>query len=177
MLATTTGSLQLWHNDQLQWAREEGLADIKLAEFVELPEHKLAETLVGEDETFAQRVRRQLTEARDFPAYAANFARRFVTGSYDSVTASAAPANESAPLARDAFGFRKVLVVVTARGKVYGLDSASGEVLWSRVFGLGWAAEVGARIIPLKIFSVKTVSDGEAPQVVIVTQRKANNVS
>lgn len=177
MLATTTGALQLWQHDQLQWTREEGLADVKLAEFVELPERKLAETHVGEDETFTQRVRRQLAEARGFPAYVANFARRFATGSYDTVSASAVPTNDSAPLARDAFGFRKVLVVVTARGKIYGLDSASGDVLWSRVFGLGWAAEVGARIIPLKIFTLRTVSDGETPQVVIVTQRKANNVS
>ena len=45
VLATTTGSLQLWQHDQQQWAREEGLADTKLAEFVELPERKLAETL------------------------------------------------------------------------------------------------------------------------------------
>ncbi|KIP12195.1 hypothetical protein PHLGIDRAFT_62449 [Phlebiopsis gigantea 11061_1 CR5-6] len=175
VLATTTGALQLWQHDQLQWTREEGLADVKLAEFVELPERKLAETHVGEDETFAQRVRRQLAEARGFPAYAASFARRFVTGSYETVSASAAPANDSAPLVRDAFGFRKVLVVVTARGKVYGLDSASGDVLWSRVFGLGWAAEVGARIVPLKIFTLRTVGDGETPQVVIVAQRKANN--
>lgn len=162
----------------MQWSREEGLSDIKVAEFVELPERKLVEAQLEEDEGFAQRVRRQLTEARDFPSYAVHFVNRFVTGSYDSVSASVAtPINETAPLARDAFGFRKVLVVATARGKIYGLDSANGEVLWSRVFGLGWAAEVGARIVPLKIFTVKTVSDGETPQVVVVTQRKANNVS
>lgn len=122
---------------------------------------------------------RRLTPApeQNFPQYAVNFVRRFVTGSYASVSSSIAPiANASAPLTRDTFGFRKVIVAATAHGKVYGLDSADGTVLWSRVFGLGWAAEVGGQVIPVKIFTTRTVSDGDAPQVVVVTQRKANNV-
>lgn len=86
-------------------------------------------------------------------------------------------ANTSEPLSRDAFGFRKVIVAVTPRGKIYGIDSANGEILWSRVFGLGWAAEVGGNIIPVKIFVTRTVNDGDAPQVVVVTQRQASNVS
>ena len=122
---------------------------------------------------------RPLTPApeQNFPQYAANFVRRFVTGSYASVSSSVAlTGNASAPLARDAFGFRKVIVAATAHGKVYGLDSADGAVLWSRVFGLGWAAEVGGQVIPVKIFTTRTVGDGDAPQVVVVTQRKASNV-
>ena len=114
---------------------------------------------------------------QDFPQYAVNFVRRFVTGSYASVSASVAPsANTTEPPSRDAFGFRKVIVAVTSYGKVYGIDSANGDVLWSRVFGLGWAAQVGGHIIPAKLFVTRTVGDGETPQVVIVTQRKANNV-
>ena len=114
---------------------------------------------------------------QDFPRYAAHFVRRFVTGSYASVSASVAPpANASAPLSRDAFGFRKVIVAATMHGKLYGLDSANGEVLWSRVFGLGWAAQVGGQIIPAKMFVTRTVNDGDTPQVVLVAQRKANNV-
>ena len=114
---------------------------------------------------------------QDFPRYAAHFVRRFVTGSYASVSASVAPpANASAPLSRDAFGFRKVIVAATMHGKLYGLDSANGEVLWSRVFGLGWAAQVGGQIIPAKMVVTRTVNDGDTPQVVLVAQRKANNV-
>ena len=92
-----------------------------------------------------------------------NFVRRFVTGSYATVSASvAAPANASEPLSRDAFGFRKVIVAATPYGKLYGIDSANGEVLWSRVFGLGWAAQVGGQIIPAKLFVTRTVNDGES---------------
>ena len=115
--------------------------------------------------------------AQGFPQYAVNFVRRFVTGSYASISASVAPpANASEPLARDEFGFRKVIVAATPYGKLYGIDSANGEVLWSRIFGLGWAAKVGGQVIPAKMFVTRTVTDGESPQVVVVTQRKASNV-
>ncbi|KAI0820139.1 DUF1620-domain-containing protein [Trametes gibbosa] len=175
-LTTSTGAVQLWQQDQLQWTREEGLADIRVAEFVELPERKIASHVGVELESFGARIGRQLSDAQDFPQYAVNFVRRFVTGSYASVSASVAPAaNATEPLSRDAFGFRKVVVAASAHGKIYGIDSANGEVIWSRVFGLGWAAQVGGQIIPAKLFVTRMVGDGEAPQVVLVTQRKASN--
>lgn len=112
-----------------------------------------------------------------------NFAKRFATGSYASVSESAPASPTDGPLSRDAFGFRQVIVVATPHGKVYGIDSSNGEILWSRVLGLGWAAEVGGKIIPFKLYTTRTVADvgeeGEAgtPQVVLVTQRRADNVS
>lgn len=50
--------------------------------------------------------------------------------------------------------------------------------------GLGWAAEVGGQILPKKLFVVKAVGDvdgphdqgGSGPQVVLVAQRRAENV-
>ncbi|KAI0743061.1 hypothetical protein C8Q80DRAFT_1192304 [Daedaleopsis nitida] len=175
-LTTSTGAVQLWQQDQLQWTREEGLSDIRVAELLELPERKMASHSDSEQETFGARVARQLLDAQDFPQYAVNFIRRFVTGSYASVSASvASSANASEPLSRDAFGFRKVIVAATSHGKLYGIDTANGEVLWSRVFGLGWAAQVGGQIIPAKMFVTRTVTDGDSPQIVLVAQRKANN--
>ena len=49
--------------------------------------------------------------------------------------------------------------------------------MWSRILGLGWAAEVGARHLPVKMFVKDAVGDGEKPVVVIITQRVAQNVS
>lgn len=46
-----------------------------------------------------------------------------------------------------------------------------------RVPSLGWAAKVGGTIIPTKMFVTRTVSDPEGPQIVLVTQRRADNVS
>lgn len=41
--------------------------------------------------------------------------------------------------------------------------------MWSRILGLGSLASVGGVIVPVKMFVVKTVSDGEVPQVVLLT--------
>ena len=71
-------------------------------------------------------------------------------------------------------------------GKVYGLDSADGSVLWSRVLGLGWAGEtaVGGTVHVAKIFVVGNLDNGRheskaasGPQVVLVAQRRAKNVN
>ena len=120
---------------------------------------------------------------QDLPQFLVNFARRFVTGS--SSSPQHAPSSGSSPkrsssteplLSRDTFGFRQIIVAGTAHGKVFGIDSSNGEIVWSRVFGLGWADEVGGRVTPVKLFVTKTVADGGDPEVVVVTQRRAENV-
>ena len=63
-MTTTTGAVQMWQQDQLQWTREEGLADIRVAELVELPERKIALHRDSEQETFGARVARQLLDAQ-----------------------------------------------------------------------------------------------------------------
>ncbi|KAI5117724.1 hypothetical protein M0805_006209 [Coniferiporia weirii] len=177
ILTTGTGAVQLWQHDRAQWTREEALSEIALAEFVELPERKSVSTHVGADEeTFFGRVNRQLSDAKDFPAYIINFAKRFATGSYASVSTSAAAAPDSVDaLARDDFGFRKLIIAATNRGVVYAINSGNGAVVWSRILGLGWAAKVGGRHVPLKLFVTRTVGDGDSPRVVLITQRLADN--
>jgi hypothetical protein len=48
------------------------------------------------------------------------------------------------------------------------------------VLGHGWAAEIGATVLPVKLFVTRCVGDVDVdaggPQVVLVTQRKAENV-
>lgn len=47
------------------WTREEGLSEIKVAEFVDLPEKKAAAAFTQEeDETFVERLTRQLVDAK-----------------------------------------------------------------------------------------------------------------
>ncbi|KAF7979908.1 hypothetical protein HWV62_40304 [Athelia sp. TMB] len=186
VVSTSTGGMQLFRTTggtktALDWTREEGLSNVKIAEYVEIPELQVIEGGAGDVEPFADRLVRQIVEAKDFPRYAMNFAKRFATGSYASVSESVHASPSDGPLSRDAFGFRQVIVAATSYGKVYGIDSSNGEILWSRVLGLGWAAEVGGTIIPVKLYNTRTVADvgedGEAgtPQVVLVTQRRAQN--
>lgn len=120
---------------------------------------------------------------QDLPRYLVNFARRFVTGSYASThsapssRSSSKISNSTEPLlSRDTFGFRQIIVAGTAHGKVFGIDSSNGEILWSRIFGLGWASKIGGRVVPVKLFVTKTVADGGDPEVVLVSQRRAVNV-
>lgn len=77
---------------------------------------------------------------------------------------------------RDTFGFRKIIVAATPADLVFGIDSSNGAILWRRRLGLGWVEEVGGRHQPAKLFVTRTVSDGGDPQVVLLTQRLADNV-
>lgn len=117
------------------------------------------------------------TSNQDFPSYVVSFVKRFATGSYESVSSSAAAAGDDGLITRDTFGFRQIIVASTVFGNVFGIDSSNGNILWSRVLGLGWAAQVGGRVQVVKIYSIRTVNDGDTPQVVLVTQRRAENVS
>jgi ER membrane protein complex subunit 1 len=63
-MSTSTGAVQLWQQDKEQWTREEGLANIAVSEFVELPEMKVIQSHGGEDESFASRVVRQVLDAK-----------------------------------------------------------------------------------------------------------------
>jgi ER membrane protein complex subunit 1 len=70
---------------------------------------------------------------------------------------------------RDPFGFKQVIVAATKYGKVFGIDSVSGDILWSRL--------LGGTITPLKIFTTHRVGDiHETPQVIILSQRIVANV-
>ena len=169
----------------MQWTREESLSTIVAAELVELPERKAIQSSIIESESFIGRVLRHISDAQvcflflyslhselicisshqGFPQYLVGFVKRFATASYASV--SAAISHDSG-LHRDEFGFKKIIVAATEHGKIFGIDSSNGHIVWSRILGLGSIASVGGAIAPVKMFVVKTVSDGEVPQVVLV---------
>lgn len=199
LLTTSTGAVQLWHQDTYQWTREESLASISAAHFVELPEKQAVaangSVARGEHETFVERVMRQigdaqvdnvffgkpdhpLTVTQNFPQYVLNFAKRFATGSYASASSSATvPSNIESLHSRDTFGFRQIIIVVTAYRKVFAIDSSNGKTLWSRILGLGVVARYGGgSLVPLKAFLVKTVIDEGDPEAVVVCQRNSHSV-
>jgi hypothetical protein len=65
VLTTTTGAIQLWQGDIVQWTREEGLSRLQVAEMAELPERKtIASHIISQDETFVGRATRQLADAK-----------------------------------------------------------------------------------------------------------------
>ncbi|KAK1228286.1 hypothetical protein PQX77_008674 [Marasmius sp. AFHP31] len=175
-LTTTAGTVQLWQQDQLQWSLDESLSQIAHAEFVELPERVLAAAAAEGGEGFFARLERQVKEAKGFPEYVVNFVRRFATGSYE-FSAAQQSGSGSGSVHRDAFGFRQVIVLTTKKGKVFGVDSSNGEVVWSKMLGLGAKKNSeGAWVKPQKLFVMKGVGEGseeseEGPEVAIVATR------
>ncbi|KAF5352206.1 hypothetical protein D9758_009183, partial [Tetrapyrgos nigripes] len=190
VLTTSTGSIQLWQSDNPQWNREEGLSTINAVQFVELPEKLADSSERGDGEGFAGRLSRQLRDAKDFHRYLMRFIKRFATGSYESATSSATAhtSTTSTGPSRDTFGFRQLLILATAHGKIYGMDTSNGKILWSRILGLGSQGEEGDKIVPFegKMFVIKTVGDitgdpevsgPSVPEVVVLGQRVLKSVS
>jgi hypothetical protein len=65
MLSTSSGALQLVHSHGIAWTREESLADIAVAKFVDLGEPEVQETKeLLHDEGFVARATRHLTELK-----------------------------------------------------------------------------------------------------------------
>lgn len=96
---------------------------------------------------------------KGLPSYLISFVKRFATGSYASVSTSTTITSSNSTLSRDTFGFRALIVAALSCGVIYGIDSANGEIVWSRLLGLGWAVDVGGRHVPLKVDVTKTVAD------------------
>jgi len=129
-----------------------------------------------------------LDSVQDFPQYLMRFIKRFATGSYESASSAAAAHTTTSGIpSRDTFGFRQLIVAATTHGKVYGIDSSNGNVLWSRILGLGSVVEDGAHVVPIenKMFTVKTVGDvnGDAetagpgvPELVLIGKRVLKSV-
>ncbi|CAE6483430.1 unnamed protein product [Rhizoctonia solani] len=166
LLTTSTGAVQLWQLQDLQWTRDEALADIKVAGLVDLPERKIAEEIAtSEHRGFAERMIFHMVAAQNLPQYIAQFTKRFATGSYSSLTSAT-----SSSLERDPFGFRKMLVVATGYGTLIGIDTAQGTVVWRKIIGV---SSIGpADVTPFKLFVTKSALEGPDPEVVLVAEKK-----
>ncbi|KAH6674754.1 hypothetical protein B0J14DRAFT_637499 [Halenospora varia] len=116
------------------WVRPEGLSGAVAAEWAELPESEsLAKNLEVEAESnpvsaYIHRVNRHINDLQYLPEYLQNLPMRFLS--------SILPVDTVAPKTgipvRDSFGFNKMVVVATQRGRVYGLDAGNqGRIIWS----------------------------------------------
>ncbi|QRW10303.1 endoplasmic reticulum membrane protein [Ceratobasidium sp. AG-Ba] len=164
-IVTSTGAVQLWQREELQWTRDEALTDIKMASLVDLPERKIVSELgASEHRGFGERLVAHMVAAQDLPQFIVQFAKRFATGSYPSVSPS-----DSKVLERDAFGFRKMLVVATGHGTLLGVDTATGTVVWRRIVGISSGGPPD--VVPFKLFLVKSSVEGPNPEMVLVAER------
>ncbi|KAG9252541.1 uncharacterized protein F5Z01DRAFT_676019 [Emericellopsis atlantica] len=121
-------------NGEKDWTRHEGLSGAVAAVWAEIPEAAdLAKVLEEEAHTrnpmsaYIHRVKRHASDLQHLPAWLQSVPSRFM----ESVFGDGAARKEEG-LVRDSFGFNKIIVLATRRGRFYGLSTGGrGEVIWS----------------------------------------------
>ncbi|CAJ2504506.1 Uu.00g119000.m01.CDS01 [Anthostomella pinea] len=121
-------------NGDLTWTRPEGMSGAVAATWAEIPESEdLAKTLDAEAHSnplaaYIHRVKRHIDDLQYLPDYLQSVPKRLLSSIVGSDTTASSHA-----LSRDSFGFNKLIVLATKRGKLYGLDAGShGRVVWSK---------------------------------------------
>ncbi|XP_015606269.1 ER membrane protein complex subunit 1 isoform X2 [Cephus cinctus] len=116
--------IALLQHSKLVWAREEALAKIIAVEIIELPMsegEQAIETEFDQKERdvfsmFLRRICSQVNQARALLQTA--------------LGREPPQSNQRADLVRDRFGLHKMIVVVTAAGKLFGIETRKGEIIW-----------------------------------------------
>lgn len=124
LLSSQDHSIALLQHNKLVWAREEALANIVAVEIIELPmsdRDQAIETEFDQKERdvlsmFLRRITSQINQARAF------FQTILDLGPQQS--------NQRIDLVRDKFGLHKMIVAVTSAGKLYGIETRRGEIIW-----------------------------------------------
>ncbi|KAI0096407.1 hypothetical protein GGR51DRAFT_543398 [Nemania sp. FL0031] len=121
-------------NGELAWTRLEGLSGAVAATWAEIPESEdLARTLEAEAHSnpwsaYVHRVNRHINDLQYLPNYLQSIPKRLLSSIIGSETTQ--PTGE---LTRDNFGFNKLVILATKRGKLYGLDAGNhGKIVWSK---------------------------------------------
>ena len=122
----------LIRNGVVDWTRHEGLSGGVAAVWAGIPvAESLARALAEEAHTnpvsaYMHRVKRHISDLKHLPAYIVSLPGRIIDGIVGGDSA------HKDGLRRDTFGFSQVIVLVTGRGRVYGLDNGRhGKVMWS----------------------------------------------
>ncbi|XP_012260554.2 ER membrane protein complex subunit 1 isoform X1 [Athalia rosae] len=131
LLSSDDHSIALVQNGRLAWVREEALANIVAVEIMELPmseREQAIETEFDQKENFdvdgswdvvSMMIRRICSQANQLRTL------------LQAVMGFAPPqSNQRADLVRDEFGLHKMIVAVTSPGKIYGIESKRGEIIW-----------------------------------------------
>ncbi|KAH7037518.1 uncharacterized protein B0I36DRAFT_314233 [Microdochium trichocladiopsis] len=133
-VVTDSDDWTLIYNGEFGWTRPEGLSGAVAATWAEIPEsEEFARTLEAEAHSspwaaYVHRVNRHIHELQYLPAWLQSIPSRFVS----SVLGTDGPA-PTGQLTKDSFGFHKLVVLATKRGKIYGLDAGNaGRIVWGK---------------------------------------------
>ncbi|KAK2706224.1 ER membrane protein complex subunit 1-like [Artemia franciscana] len=111
------------------WTREEGLASVVSAHMVDLPvserEAAIEEEFDNSQDGILSRMGRRIT-SESYQIFL--IFKEVLLGRKTTTIAGV----EDRGLVRDKFGFHKMVVVATEANKLFGMDSLSGKIVWSR---------------------------------------------
>ena len=132
-LALPSGDWELVRNGDPVWVRPESLAGVIAAAWVDLVEAEdLAQELAAEGHSsvtkaYAHRVKRHVRDLQHFPAWVQALPNRLV-GSFTGGEAR----SQDQGLHRDSFGFRKIVIVATDKGRLAAFDAGEqGRLVWN----------------------------------------------
>lgn len=132
-LVLLNGNVELVRNGESDWIRHESLAGIAAAAWADYPaKEDLARELAVESHSnplsaYAHRVKRHIKDLGYLPAWLQAIPTRMLGSLLGSPIGS-----EAGYASNDAFGFRKIVVVATEKGRMMALDvGRHGRVLWN----------------------------------------------
>ncbi|KAF6735413.1 ER membrane protein complex subunit 1 [Oryzias melastigma] len=132
-LLDTTLIFTMDPNGRVLWTREEALSDVLTMEMVDLPLTGTQAELEGEfgkktDGLMSMVFKRLSSQLILLQAWVAHLWKLF----YDARKPRSQVKNDISMenLSRDEFNLQKMMVMVTASGKLFGIDSKTGGILW-----------------------------------------------
>lgn len=130
---TVSDNWVMIRNGEQDWVRPESLSGVVAGTIADIPEAEdLAKALEEEAHTnplsaYIHRVNRHINDLQYLPDYLASIPRNLVNSVLGTETVA-----KTEGIHRDVFGFNKIVVLVTRRGRVLGLDTGSqGKIIWS----------------------------------------------
>ncbi|XP_055523528.1 ER membrane protein complex subunit 1 isoform X2 [Wyeomyia smithii] len=127
LVSSADGALSLIQGTKIKWTREEALASVETADFLDLTlsdaEGAIEEELNNKNGdvfgAFQRRIASQIGHVKNMVLHVLGL--------------GPAPSKaQKAGLVRDDFGLHKMLIVVTTSGKIFGIDNVSGKHHWVR---------------------------------------------
>lgn len=123
----------LLRNGELGWVRPEGMSAAVAATWAEIPESEdLVKSLEAEAHdnplsAYIHRVTRHFDDMQYLPDYLASIPQRFLA----SILGTEVLNKDG--LVRDSFGFNKLVILATRRGRLYGLNAGDhGKIVWTQ---------------------------------------------
>jgi hypothetical protein len=163
-------SLSLISGGKVSWIREESLADIVDAVFVECPPHSLffASLEHGDsDLQFPGFFARLSTQSAELAAFFADSSKSLISSLPQLLNGNKLVEFAQSPfkLEREKLGRNKVFIALSSRGKVVAIRVDNSQIMWGKFLGAS-----GFRPSPAKLYLTKQKATGGAhPEISIFT--------